>query len=837
MISLLVIAISPTWAIDYDFDKLLLKDPGSTSGKNSICLPYGMDLDLVDPLNAGTASDLESAIESAASGADIVAGVYRYDRASDTLVMHSGPSTDFTLDPGDGYVVDVQDPISGPTGENDFVWRFFGDHDRTRAARFVSKSDFVDPGCTTTGCARSVSGRNYYCAPYDATARWASQLEDQINDDAGLDIVLSVETLSLAGQTNQVYTGKAKDDFRLDSGVAYIVRVNQSHDFVPEVAPAAALIRTTEQTLPARPDQNLPLYWDDNGGTSTLNMLATGTNSNQTTYEGSDLSDLASSSTSFETTTVEFRQTYADGTDCNLTGAALDAALLAGTCFFGAPGEIYRSVLGSFNIPAQGPVPQRLYGWYHAEVLESGCGDCPAFHVGYDLTPKIGVAVSEDDGLTWQDLGFVLEAPSSTFDCLSTTGFVGGYGDLSVVADAAGSYVYVFFTSYRSDFNEQGVGIARFPASDASLRKPKQNMEIWKDGEWTLKNYCSANPTIGCSADAGCPRGDVCVSEDGIETIHAPVARHRGWHPHSDEQACCRDSSGKCNYNGQATNTTCYEDSTCPADTCTFGQTCAFGGQACVDDSDCSVGTCIGDNGTCSGGTNNGQLCYSDQWCPGGTCVLETPNNPAPSCGTPNIPSRAGKIFWGPGVHYNEALDLAGEPPYVMVLSTSKVPFDFPDDDSWISFSGDLADPTSWTEPRLLFQKLRGKCVGSNNVLCELNSQCPSGICGIENRYGTCSGGTNDKGLCVDDTHCPSGTCDQCEMAALDWDGTPERPVQVVGDGPDGTDQFADTLSPRFFTRGRSYWDLEFDGCSQSRTQACDACLGTGSCNTCSPRD
>jgi hypothetical protein len=69
-----------------------------------------------------------------------------------------------------------------------------------------------------------------------------------------------------------------------------------------------------------------------------------------------------------------------------------------------------------------------LFGWYHHEP-GGLCG-------GNGLTaPKIGAAVSYDNGRSFQDLGFILES-GDPLDCGSQNGFfAGGHGDFSVVVD------------------------------------------------------------------------------------------------------------------------------------------------------------------------------------------------------------------------------------------------------------------------------------------------------------------------------------------------------------------------------------------------------------------
>jgi hypothetical protein len=117
----------------------------------------------------------------------------------------------------------------------------------------------------------------------------------------------------------------------------------------------------------------------------------------------------------------------------------------------------------------------RLYGWYHAEVP----APCEA-----DLRiPHIGALVSDDGGASWRSLGVVLRAPRGSHDCHAENGFVaGGYGDFSVVADRAGAFFYIFFSSYVGDETAQGIAVARYPIADRD--RPGDATTIWRDGTW-----------------------------------------------------------------------------------------------------------------------------------------------------------------------------------------------------------------------------------------------------------------------------------------------------------------------------------------------------------------
>jgi hypothetical protein len=124
-----------------------------------------------------------------------------------------------------------------------------------------------------------------------------------------------------------------------------------------------------------------------------------------------------------------------------------------------------------------------LYGWYHNEPK----GLCPGSEARtkYGLTaPRIGAVRSRDNGATWEELGLVLTAGPGTLDCSAENGyFAGGHGDFSVMLDAAGEYLYVFFGNYAGDAAEQGVGVARMAWRDRAA--PVGRVWKWHRGGWS----------------------------------------------------------------------------------------------------------------------------------------------------------------------------------------------------------------------------------------------------------------------------------------------------------------------------------------------------------------
>lgn len=124
-----------------------------------------------------------------------------------------------------------------------------------------------------------------------------------------------------------------------------------------------------------------------------------------------------------------------------------------------------------------------LYGYYHNEVSPTSCPS-PSRTV-----PRIGAARSFDRGLTWMDLGIVLEADARDTVCDSENFyFSGGHGDFSVMLDDRRQYLYFAYTNYSgaapSDVTdqvptiEQGVALARMPWAERDV--PVQ--QVVKDG-------------------------------------------------------------------------------------------------------------------------------------------------------------------------------------------------------------------------------------------------------------------------------------------------------------------------------------------------------------------
>jgi hypothetical protein len=121
----------------------------------------------------------------------------------------------------------------------------------------------------------------------------------------------------------------------------------------------------------------------------------------------------------------------------------------------------------------------RLYGWYHHEAV----GVCP--NVEKTTAPRIGAAVSTDNGLNWHDLGAVITAPEGALRCGDTANdaFSGGNGDFCVNLDRAGEWFYFYFDSYHADPTYQGVCVARMRFEDRDA--PVGKVTKWHAGRFS----------------------------------------------------------------------------------------------------------------------------------------------------------------------------------------------------------------------------------------------------------------------------------------------------------------------------------------------------------------
>jgi hypothetical protein len=119
-----------------------------------------------------------------------------------------------------------------------------------------------------------------------------------------------------------------------------------------------------------------------------------------------------------------------------------------------------------------------LFGLYHREEY---LGECPDRE--YFTVPDIGVARSRDLGLTWRDLGIVLQDHGVSRSCDTPNQFfAGGVGDPSWAIDRVGGNAYIFFSSYTDPLANQGVQVARLALGD--LDAPLGKVWRWTGSGW-----------------------------------------------------------------------------------------------------------------------------------------------------------------------------------------------------------------------------------------------------------------------------------------------------------------------------------------------------------------
>jgi len=118
-----------------------------------------------------------------------------------------------------------------------------------------------------------------------------------------------------------------------------------------------------------------------------------------------------------------------------------------------------------------------LYGFYHNERAPARCRSMTR------TAPRIGAMRSTDYGVSWTNIGTLIQASSSTFDCdTGNTYIVGGVGDFSATLDNESRYVYLYFSQYGATAQEQGVAAARFLWSQRNA--PVGKTEVWANGAW-----------------------------------------------------------------------------------------------------------------------------------------------------------------------------------------------------------------------------------------------------------------------------------------------------------------------------------------------------------------
>jgi hypothetical protein len=97
--------------------------------------------------------------------------------------------------------------------------------------------------------------------------------------------------------------------------------------------------------------------------------------------------------------------------------------------------------------------------------------------------PRIGAAISFDDGRSFSDLGIILSAAQPADCTYQNQYFAGGHGDFSVVLDQQRAYFYFLFTNYAGPVAHQGVVVARMRYEDRF--SPVNRVWKYSDHDWS----------------------------------------------------------------------------------------------------------------------------------------------------------------------------------------------------------------------------------------------------------------------------------------------------------------------------------------------------------------
>jgi hypothetical protein len=153
-----------------------------------------------------------------------------------------------------------------------------------------------------------------------------------------------------------------------------------------------------------------------------------------------------------------------------------------------------------------------IFAWYHHEP-QGVCNDLPL------TAPEIGALLSTDGGVSFMDLGIILQSGYAP-DCSSQNGFAaGGHGDFSVVLGRSRKYFYFLFSNYSGPQESQGVAVARLPFERRS--NPFGAVQKYYQGDWL-------EPGIGGSVTAIFP-ANVIWSRPDADAFWGPSVH---WNTH-----------------------------------------------------------------------------------------------------------------------------------------------------------------------------------------------------------------------------------------------------------------------------------------------------------------
>lgn len=126
------------------------------------------------------------------------------------------------------------------------------------------------------------------------------------------------------------------------------------------------------------------------------------------------------------------------------------------------------------------------YGFYHNEREDVVCPGSGK------VWPRIGAARSDDHGVTWTDLGPIIETPAGAVGCTTNNYyFVGGVGDFSVMLGPTRNYAYFYYSQYAEVGDRVGVAAARMAWADRD--QPAGRVDIWNDGAWVPPSEVAAS--------------------------------------------------------------------------------------------------------------------------------------------------------------------------------------------------------------------------------------------------------------------------------------------------------------------------------------------------------